>query len=429
MSNESSVTALLDVCKPMVQAYRDEIDNEGYNLFKVLGVTRKEVIMCRFLTHLLDPNGKHGAGSVYLSRFLKILGMSVPDEMLKKAYVDNEYVITDDRRIDIVIQFGSTFIPIEVKIDAGDQESQCYDYYTFASGIDPNAFVVYLTKDGKKPSDYSLCSGTNSVPTGKIKCLSFEKDIIGWLNEICAVSSEPMKNVIAQYISAIEEFTKDPKGELLMDIADKICESIDTFRTAIEIEKATEKAKIEQIKLLCKEFEEQMKPLLPNYDLEEETKSMWFHYTKTANIFYSDSDSFPGINYVIKRAALPDNLSLWLRIDVGDTVSAMFGLFDYSLPALKEGGKRKANNCGNQHDSISQKEWDLLKQYVELSDNRNNKGWIIKDIYLPNGDKKLSPNFKIMNDEAISLADKAEREKFVKNSLTAIETSLLSKLK
>ena len=240
MSNESSVTALLDVCKPMVQAYRDEIDNEGYNLFKVLGVTRKEVIMCRFLTHLLDPNGKHGAGSVYLSRFLKILGMSVPDEMLKKAYVDNEYVITDDRRIDIVIQFGSTFIPIEVKIDAGDQESQCYDYYTFASGIDPNAFVVYLTKDGKKPSDYSLCSGTNSVPTGKIKCLSFEKDIIGWLNEICAVSSEPMKNVIAQYISAIEEFTKDPKGELLMDIADKICENVDTFRTAIEIADATE---------------------------------------------------------------------------------------------------------------------------------------------------------------------------------------------
>ena len=268
----------------------------------------------------------------------------------------------------------------------------------------------------------------------------------GWvtLDTKLPISKEELISVLSQYDliaihrswmaqagvgNVIEEFTKDPKGELLMDIADKICENVDTFRTAIEIADATEKAKIKQIKLLCKEFEEQMKPLLTKYDLEEETKSMWFHYTKTANIFYSDSDSFPGINYVIKRAALPDNLSLWLRIDVGDTVSAMFGLFDYSLPALKEGGKRKANNCGNQHDSISQKEWDLLKQYVELSDNRNNKGWIIKDIYLPNGDKKLSPNFKIMNDEAISLADKAEREKFVKNSLTAIETSLLSKLK
>ena len=54
-------------------------------------------------------------------------------------------------------------------------------------------------------------------------------------------------------------------------------------------------------------------------------------------------------------------------------------------------------------------------------------------MYLPTGsiktDKSRTPDFKAMNEAAIALADKAEREKFVKNSLTAIETSLLLKLK
>ncbi|TAH59676.1 MAG: hypothetical protein EWM50_07655 [Gottschalkiaceae bacterium] len=39
-----------------------------------------------------------------------------------------EYPIDEDRRIDIVIACASRFIPIEVKIHARDQYSQCYDY-------------------------------------------------------------------------------------------------------------------------------------------------------------------------------------------------------------------------------------------------------------------------------------------------------------
>ena len=34
----------------------------SYNVFQVLGIQEKEVVMCRFLADLLDPQGAHGCG-------------------------------------------------------------------------------------------------------------------------------------------------------------------------------------------------------------------------------------------------------------------------------------------------------------------------------------------------------------------------------
>lgn len=45
--------------------------NTSYNLFSVLGIETKEVLICRVLADLLNPRGQHGMGSVYLELFLK----------------------------------------------------------------------------------------------------------------------------------------------------------------------------------------------------------------------------------------------------------------------------------------------------------------------------------------------------------------------
>jgi hypothetical protein len=42
---------------------------------------------------------------------------------------DFEYIIDGNRRIDLYIETISHKIPIEVKIHAGDQDKQCFDYY------------------------------------------------------------------------------------------------------------------------------------------------------------------------------------------------------------------------------------------------------------------------------------------------------------
>ena len=52
----------------------------SYNVFQVLGMQEKEVVMCRFLADLLDPQGAHGCGVLFLKTFvrdvLKIKSMS-----------------------------------------------------------------------------------------------------------------------------------------------------------------------------------------------------------------------------------------------------------------------------------------------------------------------------------------------------------------
>ena len=59
---------------------------------------------------------QHGQGAIFLRLFLDdVLGMPVnSEEELNYAVVTTEYLIDRERRIDIVIELGQRFIPIEV---------------------------------------------------------------------------------------------------------------------------------------------------------------------------------------------------------------------------------------------------------------------------------------------------------------------------
>ena len=120
-----------------------------YNVFHILGISAKEVIMCRFLADLLNPEGQHGCGISFLKSFMHdvLNEYSMSDILLARTEVATEYVLDHERRIDIVIQNSRFFIPIEVKIYAGEQEGQCYDYYQYAK----NSRLVYLTRFGNAP--------------------------------------------------------------------------------------------------------------------------------------------------------------------------------------------------------------------------------------------------------------------------------------
>ena len=48
------------------------ISTTEYNIFSLLGVAAKEVIMCRFLADLLNPEGMHGCGIVFLMYIFSI---------------------------------------------------------------------------------------------------------------------------------------------------------------------------------------------------------------------------------------------------------------------------------------------------------------------------------------------------------------------
>lgn len=180
-------------------------ENE-YNIFSVLGIQSKEVLVCRMIADLLNPRGQHNMGSSYLKLFVRdILQMGDIDvNILDRAVVTAEYMIDENRRIDILIEIGKTYIPIEVKIYAAEQKSQCYDYYKFAKSKDRDTNIVYLTRLGHMPSDYSTNGEFGTVPNHAIKCISFRNDITYWLRQCLKISSTKISEIIWQFMISIE---------------------------------------------------------------------------------------------------------------------------------------------------------------------------------------------------------------------------------
>ena len=186
----------------------------SYNIFSVLGIEEKEVLICRFLGNLLDPNGSHGCGSLFLEQFSYLLESGgFPDDKTginesKKAVIVLEECTDKNRRIDIVIHLPSKVYPIEVKVLADDQDGQLKDYHDYCKSDK----IFYLTPTGWAPSERSK----NGLKDSEIKCISFEKDIKNWLECCVEILSEDsrsstIKPIIKQFTEVISHMSESSK--------------------------------------------------------------------------------------------------------------------------------------------------------------------------------------------------------------------------
>ena len=82
----------------------------------------------------------------------------------------------------------------------------------FAKEVDDNTQVVYLTPDGHAPSP-SSAEGLTGKDGGyeEVKQISFADDILMWLKDCLSlpetIRKAPIREIITQFISAIERFT------------------------------------------------------------------------------------------------------------------------------------------------------------------------------------------------------------------------------
>lgn len=423
-------------CKQIAAQHADARKNRrrSYNIYQLLDITDKEVQMCRILADLLDPDGVHDEGIKYLKVFFDtVLHIDLPDSVLRDAKVEREYPIINKRRIDIVIDYQGGFIPIEVKINAEDMKSQCYDYYHFARKTDPDTFVVYLTRNGCMPSAYSLTGEKGDRLDEKyIHCISFEGDILSWLDKIKRIADENMVPMLEQFEGAVLDFLYSEGESYKMDLSEKILESSSNLRTAIAIADSLNFAKAELMKRLFQEFENQMEPLLKKYNLEPEMKSKWYHYKDMATedyYAYKRNTTYPGLNYVISSVNLGGGLSLWLRIEIEYRLLGSLCVFNYA--ANSDNGYEIGNQC----DDISDALWKKLRGMILLPEEKSNDGWSIIWRFLPTGTdnprgtNEKVPDFKIMNEAAIELAEDDKRKEFVARSIKVIEEKLLSLIK
>jgi hypothetical protein len=242
-----------------------------YNIFEIAHISEKEVIMCNVIANLLNPKGKHCKGDLYLKLFWDIvsakfgnpINLNTPD-----AKIITEYSTDAQRRIDIVIEDGNVFIPIEVKIWAKEQNGQVKDYakYSRAKNKGKNIPVLFLTLDGK-------ASETAHKDDEYVR-ISFKKDIVSWL-KLCLKETEtentpPVREVIKQLLSAIKSiFGETEDEEMNKAIADLIMQSEETIRAAAEIDNVLDIIDEEKWELFAGVVFENVKTKFPEADIQE----------------------------------------------------------------------------------------------------------------------------------------------------------------
>lgn len=361
------------------------LKTKDYNIFSVLQIQSKEVLICRMIADLLNPRGQHGAGAEYLKIFLRdCLGMEKMDTKLAdQAIVTAEYAIDDERRIDIVIEIGSYFLPIEVKIYAADQKSQCFDYYQYAKRRDAQAKVYYLTLDGHRPGKDSTSSGNRSVTEEDIVCLSFREHMLNWLKACKNCGNTGMIPILEQFIQNIEQISGYTSEKVRNMVIDELLVSGDSLRAGMQIADSINAAKAKLIYLVSKSL-----------------KSSWQEWRK---------------RIIVNDAPMPDGKQLWFRVEVEHRLFAGFCVFDPN--AESEEGH------GDQVDEYDAATVKAVGHYLKIS-AADHKDWWATRWYLPAGEQKPNdsvPNFKIMNDAAIALADKECRSEFVSLCVRNIE--------
>jgi hypothetical protein len=234
---------LLEQCSTTIKRFNESYKQTGgkYNIFKVTGISTDEVKTCKIIGDLLNPKGDHYKGDCFLKYFIDIINEKMPSPLIldtNNAQVKNEYLTDLNRRIDIVIEDGNIFLPIEVKIFAGDQEKQVSHYAEFSriKNKNKNVPVIYLTIEGNPPSNAN---------EGEYIPISFRNHILKWLNKCLrnadVEQAKPVFEVLKQLIASIKSMcgiSEDEKMEKA--IQGLITQSEDNVNAALAIKQAVD---------------------------------------------------------------------------------------------------------------------------------------------------------------------------------------------
>ncbi len=150
----------------IAQRAQAELDRRAATRFSIFDFFReRETDLSRVFRGLLDPGGTHGQGDRFLRLFLdevrEVLDGEVhgrfPAGNLRDSRIYLEHRTDTGRSIDIVVRVrGDTWIGIENKPWAGERPDQVSDYLRYlrtraGPDTDPDAWLVYLSGDGKRP--------------------------------------------------------------------------------------------------------------------------------------------------------------------------------------------------------------------------------------------------------------------------------------
>lgn len=230
-----------------------ELTGENFNIFNVLKLSTREVrTHSAFLAELLNPNGSHGQGIVFLELFIEqlkenriiknkkesIIAFGLTTKKTRVIVEENIGKIIEDEggRIDIVIKDENYQIVIENKIYAKDQYKQLVRYHEEY----PNALLLYLTLEGADATEASLKKSNGKIleVDKDYYKISYKEDILNWLKKSKekAVNQPLLRETIAQYINLIKQLTGQAMNEIEKEeIAKMIIKSESNVKASFNI--------------------------------------------------------------------------------------------------------------------------------------------------------------------------------------------------
>lgn len=196
---------------------------ESFNLISVMQMEWDETkTHSRILADLLNPQGSHGQGFIFLEKFLCLskalqdlnLDLSKAQVIVEKniGKIDSRY--QHGGRIDIVIEAGDKAIIIENKINAPDQKNQLLRYQRYADCTYRDGYqIIYLNKFGDPASDFST---GNKLSDNDYLRLGYSTDILNWLEDCQSYSKDKPRifDVLEQYKEAIKLITDQSMDDI-----------------------------------------------------------------------------------------------------------------------------------------------------------------------------------------------------------------------
>ncbi len=390
-----------------------------FNIFKSIGSTSDEVnIHSKFICALLN---ERIYGKKFLFEFLKCVEIELSShEIIEKVFIDNEHPIAKGR-LDLIIEFETTdkektIIVIENKIYAVDNEGQIEKYRKELKKRKKQdakliTKLVYLTLDGSKP--------TKST-TEDITCISYENDIIQWLNEcIKIVALEPkIREVLVQYRAILFELI-GKEEDVLMEFKEIISGSVDNFIIANSIEEPLKEVKAELQLRFWQELEKQLEESLKEKGIKNIENTQKDGKLGDSNPWYCSKD-----NNIQNIRNFYDKTTNWygLLYDLGEVsdVGKLFLKVEMGYKEIYFGFRKKVEKIdetsGNYRKLI-----DKLYEKNYKSPERNawwiGWKWLYADVV-----KKERINMKIINKNLASklMDNQEEFNDFIKNCVDQI---------
>lgn len=197
--------------QPLIQLL-ERASAPSYNIFYVLKNMRANEVKLHspFLADLFNVHGEHKQGSLFYEELLKILRLPTAIYLPTDLYHLNAQTEVDSGTggIDIVLSCRNNSdyfaIAIENKIYAGDQHKQLERYHSHLQKEFGKCFaLVYLTPEGRTPSDYS--ASADFISQHSIVCLSYRKDIVGLLQKTIPFIQAPhVRAITEQYLAVCQ---------------------------------------------------------------------------------------------------------------------------------------------------------------------------------------------------------------------------------